>query len=266
MEVEGLGRKLRILADEAFGGSWNELANAFQRKRSTLYGWDKNRSADGAANMPDDCFAILLQLLQKHLPKISDEAQARQLALGHVQAFKQAFAKDGQHYWSQMIESEAIRSSGRAIPKPDPKSKGTGLVESDKNASKPNVQASMPLNQWFRLEFAGKFKNGHVFCLQQAGLQWGGLTAQIKPKSKIICVPGFHDNKAHAHIRECEQGGAHKFILLQTPAPPPLEFKRYVEDGIELDGTILRLLAGFYTSQPKSQRALHLLELEVIQT
>ena len=52
-------------------------------------------------------------------------------------------------------------------------------------------------------------------------------------------------------------------ILIQTPAPPPLEFMRYIEDQIELDGTILRLLAGFYKNQLKSQRALHVFEVEV---
>jgi hypothetical protein len=263
MEIEALGRKLRILADEAFGGSWNDLAESFERRRSTVYGWTNNVTADGFAAMPDDSFAVLLILLQKHLPQIQNEIEAEQLALGHVQAFEQAFYKQGEQFWNQIIEAEAIRNSGKAVPKPDLKKEGTGLVQSDKNVKKPNPQQSVPIDQWFRIEFSGKFKTGHVFCLQQAGLNWGGLTAELKPKSNTICVPGFHEDGTDAHICERDQTGVHKFILIQTPAPPPLEFMRYIEDRIELDGTILRLLAGFYTSQPKSQRGLHVFEVEV---
>ena len=263
MEVEGLGRKLRILADKAYNHSWNDLADAFQRRRSTVYGWGNNTTANGKAVMPDESFAIFLALLQAHLPQIGSDAEAEQLALGHIDAFEQAFDKQGVQFWNQIIEAEAINDTGNLIPKTDPKTDGTGLVQSDKNAKKPSPQRSIPLDHWFRLTFIGKSKTGHVFCLQQAGLQWGGLTADFKPKSNTICVPGFHKDGANAHICERDQTGPHKFILIHTPAPPPLEFKRYVEDRIELDGTVLRLLAGFYTNQPKSQRAIHVFELEV---
>lgn len=263
MEVEGLGRKLRILADHAFNGSWNALADAFERRRSTVYGWGNDQNANGNAIIPDKSFNVLLGILQKYLSHINNESEAKELVLGHVQTFEQAFAKHSEQFWNRIIESEAIRNSGRAIPKPNLESQGTGLVQSDKNAKKSNPQQTIHLDQWFRLQFTGKVKTGHVFCLQQAGLNWGGLTAEFKPKSNTICVPGFHEDNVHAHICERDQIGAHKFILIQTPAPPPLEFTRYVEDNIELDGNILRLLAGFYSNQPKSQRALHLLELEV---
>jgi len=263
MEVEGLGRKLRILANSAYNRSWNDLADDFQRRRSTVYGWGSNKTVNGKAVIPDDSFDVLLSLVQKHLPQIESKAEAEQLVLGHVDTFEQAFDKQGEQYWTQIIEAEAIRNSGKVVPKPDPQKDGTGLVQSDKNANKPNPQASISLNQWFRLEFSARFKTGHAFCFQHAGLRWGGLTADLKPKSNTICVPGFHKHNAYAHICEREQTGMHQFILIQTPAPPPLEFKRYVEDGMELDGTILRLLAGFYSSQSKSQRVLHVLEVEV---
>ena len=265
MEVEGLGRKLRILADNAYNRSWNELADAFERRRSTVYGWGSNTTVNGKAIIPDESFFVLLALLQEHLPQIQNEAEAEQLALGHFEAFQQAFDKQGEQFWNQIIEAEAIRDSGKLIPKTDLETEGTGLVQSDKNAKKPNPQTSIAVGEWFRLTFTGKNKTGHAFCLQQAGLQWGGLTAEFKSKTNIICVPGFHANGNTAHICEQDQSGQHKFILIQTPAPPPLEFQRYVEDRIELDGTILRLLAGFYTSQPKSQRAIHLFEVEVTQ-
>ncbi|MEM7069438.1 MAG: hypothetical protein AAF478_11200 [Pseudomonadota bacterium] len=266
MEIAGLGRKLRILADEVYDGSWNELANAFNRKYSTLYGWANMNNPDGFGIIPDDRVDILIAILADNLPHLSGKEEAEALMNGSVQAFEQAFSRKHRNFWNQIIQEEAILDSGRSVVKPELTLGGSELVQFERGNYLPNPKDKIWLSQWFRLEFNIHHRRGHVWALQNSELRWAALHAEFDPELSVSYIPGLHDDGSFAHLRENEQTDIHRFILLHTPAPPPLDFYRYLEDGIELDGIILGLLANFYSGQPKSQRKIHMLEIEISET
>ena len=137
-----------------------------------------------------------------------------------------------------------------------------GLVESDQLPT-PEPELSIQLGAWFRLEFQPKTKAGHVSALQNVGQNWGAVTVHLNRETGTIILPGLKTSGEFAHMREKNEHGHHRFIVMQTPEPPPIEFTRYLTDGIALDGMILRRMAHFYHEQPKNRRQLFILELAI---
>ena len=261
MEVEGLGRKLRLLVEQAHFDDWNDLAKAFDRNRSTVYGWGHGRQGMGLGNIPNECFEKLIDILHSCLPHLSGRPAARQLALAPLAQFEQELTLHEEHFWHRIIKAEAVSGSGQLFIKPEKKK--AGLVVSDKQRQEPFDQIIVRLKQWFRLEFNTKAKSGYVCAMQNAAQSWGGVEADFNKKTGIIRLPGYRTDGKFAHINEPLQTDLHRFIVLLTPKPPPTEFQRYLIDTIELDGTILRNMANFYCGQPKGQRRLYLFELQV---
>ncbi|MCP4183052.1 MAG: hypothetical protein GY761_07010 [Hyphomicrobiales bacterium] len=261
IEIPGLGRKLRLLVEHGHFDSWNDLARTFGRARSTVYGWGHGTDERAAGTIPGNRFEVLIDVVLSCLPPETTREEAKMLVLAPVIEFETEFKSQAMVSMNRIIGDEAKTSSGKLYPKPKA---NAGLIESDQNPE-PELEPglSIQLGKWFRLEFNTTAKTGYVSALQNIGQNWGAVAAHFERKTGRVLLPGFKTNRTLAHIRERREPGLHRFIVMQTPEPPPTEFTRYLVDGIALDGVIIRRMAQFYSDQHQNRRQMFLLKLQI---
>ena len=257
IEIPGLGRKLTLLVEHGHFNSWNDLAKTFDRARSTVYGWGHGTDERAAGTIPGNRLEKLIDIVQSCLPKGAMQEEAKVLIFAPTIEFESEFKSQAMVSMNQIIDTEAKVNTGRLFLKPKAIA---GLVESDQIPEQ-EPELSVQLGKWFRLEFNTSAKTGYVLALQNVGQSWGAVATHFERETGTVQLPGLKDNGVVAHIRERHEPGLHRFIVMQTPEPPPMEFTRYLADGIALDGVIIRRMAQFYSDQ--NRRQMFLLNLEI---
>jgi len=259
VEIPGLGRKLRMLVEHGHFENWNDLAKTFERARSTVYGWGHGTDERAAGTIPGDRLDKLIEVVQSCLPQEITRDEAKSLVLAPVIEFEAEFKSQALVSLNQIIDTEAKSNSAKLYVKPKA---NIGLVETDQMLE-PEPELSVQLDKWFRLEFNTSAKSGYVSALQNIGQSWGAVATEFKQDTGTLHLPGLKEDGSMAHIRERHEPGFHRFIVLQTPEPPPVEFKRYLADGIALDGMIIRRMTQFYSDQVLNRRQMFLLNLKI---
>ena len=257
--IPGLGRKLTLLVEHGHFNSWNDLANTFERARSTVYGWGHGTDERAAGTIPGNRLEKLIDIVHSCLSLETTREEAKSLIFAPVTEFETEFRSQAMVSINQIIDTEAKANSGRLYLKPKA---NAGLVESDQ-LSEPQPELSIQLGNWFRLEFNTSAITGYISALQNVGQSWGAIATHFERETGAVHLPGLKGNGLAAHIRERREPGLHRFIVMQTPEPPPIEFMRYLADGIALDGVIIRRMAQFYLDQHQSRRQMFLLNLEI---
>ena len=259
VDIPGLGRKLRMLVEHGYFENWNELAKTFERARSTVYGWGHGTDERAAGTIPGDRLEKLIEVVQSCLPPETTREHAKMLVLAPVIEFETEFKSQAMVSLNQIINVEAKTNSAKLYVKPKA---NIGLVETDQ-MPKPEPELSVQLGKWFRLEFNTLAKSGYVSTLQNVGQSWGAVATEFRQDTGIVLIPGLKEDGSMAHIRERHEPGLHRFIVLLTPEPPPMEFKRYLVDGIALDGMIIRRMTQFYSDQVLNRRQMFLMNLKI---
>lgn len=257
--IPGLGRKLTLLIDHGHFKDRDNLAEAFNRARSTVYGWGHGGDARAPGTIPSNQTENLVEAVRSCLPPETTFDEAKYLAFAPVAELEMRLSMQAQSSLINVIDNEAVRNAGRLIPMPPA---DAGLIETDLEPQEPDSDISVHIDQWFRIEFSTAMTTGHVIALQHVGQSWGPVSCYVDKKARRIMLPGRNEAGQLAHIRERKEDGLHQFIVLQTPEPPPTEFRRYLTDKIALDGTIIRQVTDFFSGQPV-QRKLFLLEVDI---
>lgn len=260
MEIPGLGRKLSLLVEHGYFPDRESLADAFGRARSTVYGWGHGGEGRASDTIPGDQVENLIKAVRACLSPEVTMDEARYLVYAPIAEFETRLLIQAETFLSDIICKEAVRGSGSLFPMPPV---DAGLIDMEQESQEPAPNFSVPVGQWFRIEFSSAKRDGHVCALQHVGQSWGAVPCHFDRECGRVLLPGYKNGGELAHIREREETGRHQFIVLQTPKPPPIEFQRYLVDGIPLDGTIIRQLTYFYSNQPISRRKLLLLEVEI---
>jgi len=259
VEIPGLGRKLTLLVEYGHFENWNDLAKTFDRARSTVYGWGHGTDERAAGTIPGDRLDKLIEVVQSCMPQETTREEAKAHVMAPVIEFETEFKSQAMVSLNRIINVEAKTNSGKLYMKPKA---NVGLIESDQ-MPEPEPELFVQLGKWFRLEFNTSAKSGYVSALQNVGQSWGAVTTLFKQDTGTVHLPGLKEDGSMAHIRERHEPGFHRFIVMQTPEPPPMEFKRYLADGVALDGMIIRRMAQFYSDQVLNRRQMFLLKLKI---
>ncbi len=260
IEIPALGRKFNLLIRYGDFKDLSDLATAFDRKASTLQWWchgDEVRSRDA---IPSTAFEKFVSILVQCLPEAMTADEINALIAAPASEFEAALAIGAQDSLNRLIETQAQTVFAKLILKNRPK---TGLIETDENERDRAPLLSTSLGNWFRLEFISWKFSGYVWALQHVAQSWGVVGASIDPKTGNISLPSRGKDGSPSHMIERHQSGIHRFIVMQTDAPPPQDYYRYMREKIELDAAILGRFAHYFTQQPERSRQLHLLEVEI---
>ena len=259
--VSALGRKLRLLIDYGYFKDWNDLGNAFDRAGSTVQYWGHGSDDREAGTIPANRYETLIDIFASCLGERFSRDEVVRLIFASVAELEAELQAQALVSLMRLIELEAETGTGALFLMSEAEA---GLIETDQEPHRPKPEHSVRLGQWFRLEFPARLTTGHIAAIQHSGQSWGAVPNCLADHTGLkVYSPGFRPNGEFAFMRERREAGFHRFVVLQTREPPPVEFKQYLADQIALDGAMLGRLARFYHDQPKTSRALQMLTLEV---
>ncbi len=261
IHIPALGRKFRMLIDYGNFKDLEEMADLFGVTAKTLKWWGHGDAARPADTLPGRHLDMFLQMIGQSVSGRMTAEELKVFAFSSIGQWEDTFRSVSTISLSKLIESEAITECAELFLQPLPEA---DLIETEKSIL-PEPELSVSLNTWFRLEVSSRLESGHVFAVQNVLQNWGSVAAVFNKASGIILLPGIlEDTQEPAHMRERQDTGLHRFIVFQTPAPPPADYKRYQDDGIQLDAHILTRLAAFYDSQNRNLRRLYQVNVDVV--
>ena len=117
VEIPGLGRKLRLLVEHGHFRTWNDLAESFDRSRSTVYGWGHGNDDRSPGTLPGNRFEALTNIVQSCLPKETTRTEARALVFAPVLEFEAAFNSQAMISLNRIIEAEARQRTYKFLHK-----------------------------------------------------------------------------------------------------------------------------------------------------
>ena len=257
VDVPGITRKLRLLCDHGRFRNLDELADKFGVKRSAMEYWGHGKDGTRKPNMlPSKHLATFSRLIAEALGE-EDQIRIQELISAQPSALDEALQEAAVSTFARLVDAEGV--SGRAALF-RMASNGAGLVEFEE-PDLPEPEFTLPLRQWFRLEFRLNRPARYAFALQHAGRSWGLIPTCIDQEAAIIHLPGRRLDGSLAHMIERSQPTRHRFIVAAVPAPCPAAINRYNRDDIGLDVAALRHLAAFYEAQTRTQRALYTVDI-----
>lgn len=258
--VPGLGRKLRLLIDYGHFKNWNDLGNAFECSGKTVQWWGHGDDDRSSSTIPGKHFETLIDILKTCLPHGTSRAEVLGLIPAPSAELELLLQAQAQVSLNRIIEAEADTQSGSLFLKPKA---GVELIETDQKPPVPKPDLTVSLNDRFRLEFNVDLKSGYFSSMQHAGKNWGPVRVHFDKKRGVILLPGFKPDGELAHMWESRDAVINRFIVMQTPEPSPPEFRRYLEDELALDGSVIGRIAHFYSAQPKQRRRIFVLTLDI---
>ncbi len=261
VSVPELRKKLNILIAYGCYSDWDAIAVALGKSPKTIQWW-----ADGAANrepnaVPKGSFQKLVDLFSSALPAHRPDDEVRKLILGPASELESEFRAAPTISLAGLIEDEAINDAGSIIRADR---SNMELVESEPVGDAPEPDAVIKLNEWFRVVFRSSLHGQYVLAMQNVQQTWGGLAATFEAESRSIYLPGLNEASGRpVFMREVRDRGTHRFVVMQTAEPTPVDLRSAFQDRVAFDKSLLDRAATFYASQPKSRRCLFLLELKV---
>ncbi|MBL4759223.1 MAG: hypothetical protein JKY32_16845, partial [Rhizobiales bacterium] len=181
------------------------------------------------------------------LPEGFSKKETKRLVFAPVAELEAVLQTQAMVSLNRIIEAEAKINAGSFFNKPE---NNIGLIETNQKTPRPHPEHSTSLNKWFRLEFTAGSETGYFSAFQHVGQAWGAVSIHFDKNRKTILLPGVTDDGAIAFMRERQETGLHRFIVMHTPEPPPPEYLRYITDQVALDGFIIGRMAQFYDRQP----------------
>lgn len=260
VEVSGLDRKLQLLIDYGHYKSWTDLGNSFGASGEAAQRWGHGDGGRRAGTFPGRHYETLIEVLTACLPHGTSRAEVMELIAAPSAELEVLLQDRAQVSLNRIIEEEAQTTHGVLIPAPKA---NASLIETDQTPPSPKPEWLVRLYQHFRLEFRTDMKTGYASALQNAGKSWGPVSTHFDKKGGAILVPGLKGDGSLAHMWESQDADTNRFIILQTPDPPPSGYSRYLKDNLALDGTIIGRLAYFFSEQPKDRRRVWLLTVDV---
>lgn len=258
--IKGLTSKFRLL--RAYGGyrGVQTLAHEFGVSPTTLYGWGSGRRGRGNRD----------QLPAHHLPKLLDIAgrclgggysveRVRELVIGPLGEFETALGSGARSTLVILAETEGRRAGFRFEVKPG---QNLGLADTD-DVEEPEADFSVARGVWFRFEVPTPLRSQHAVALQNAGHRWSVFPAEVDLRDGVVRVPGRKRDGGFGYLREREQSGFSRYIVIQAPAPAPAGLMNYFHGRVELDMAALNLAAAFYEEQNPVRRALFVADIQV---
>ncbi len=261
MKVPGLSRKFQLLIEYGEYNSIPQLAQKFDVATSTLYGWGHGANDRLSDTLPSKHVEMLIKIAAACIPAHYPNDHVQSLLEGPLSEFEIELKLHTHQSLNTIINNEALVGSGRLIPKSV--NVNAGLIETDDKAIDRSSPTSIPMGEWFRIEFDLTRKEGHFIALQHADQNWRLLPTHLISANKLLLLPGLKINGQKSFMRERRQSGMHRFIALQINEPPPQEIHRYLADDIELDGQGLRLISQFFDEQPTTRREAYLFPVKV---
>lgn len=260
IEICALTAKLRLLASHGGFADMPALAERFKVSVKTLYGWGRGREDRGGGDrLPARHLPMFLALMEECLGAGYSRDRLKEIALAPLGAFEMALGSGARDTLSRLVEKEGRRGGFRLATR----DKTLGLADSDEDvAQEPDLHVAR--NTWFRLDVPTPIRSPHAFALQTAAHRWALHYAQVDLGKGRIRIPGRKRDGSPGHIREAEQYGPHRFIVIQSQQAIPHTILRYRVERIELDMAALGRIAAFYEEQPKNRRALFVADIEVI--
>lgn len=261
IHIPALQLKLRFLIDRGIFEDWQDLADAFGVSAKTLQWWGHGDGARAADTIPSRHYEKLITLIEDQLGNSLSRAEIKQLASTPYQQWCDDFSLNMTAAFSELIEEEAKPVDARLFLKPE---REAGLIETEQTQPHSEPALVIQKNQWFRLEFDLNVKNQNLFALQNSGQQWGAVPSHYDEQRGVLHLPSLREEGQKAYMVERNDLGLHRFLIFQTTATPPAEYKRYLSENIQIDLGCLSRLAEFYVNLPANHRAIHLIAMTVI--
>lgn len=260
--VRDLRAKLRLLM--AFGShrDWPALAAQFGRKRDTLEWWANGSSVRAPGAVPARHLSRLVDLFAEILPQRS-RADVEQLVLSSAGEIDEALRAQSTPSLVGLIKAEGQRDTVRLHRMPGQSGLVAFHAPDGADGSCPRLGLGEPFYIELRIERAG-----HAIVLQNAQQAWAAIPFVNGARMRMVPVgplllPGMRSDGSPQYLKEERDIGRHLFACLLTPKAFPAEMLHAAANHTVLDGRLLDRIAAFYGEQPKSERAIHVLELNV---
>lgn len=256
-----LNDKFKLLIDLGHFKDKAEIATAFDRSVKTLEVWASGQAGIRIANdMPSVHLPTFCNLIAKCFPEDMPRSFIEELAAADRTVFEAALLDQQTATLANLLASEG-RSGGFSLFSL-PVNAQVGLVESDLQET-PSPDFSVKINQWFRLELPTRTNQTHCVVLQNGGGLWGTVPHAFINGSTQLCIPGFKPDGQMGFIRETQASGRHRFIVMQTSQPISIIIRQSLRERAALGAQTLRLIAGFYDEQRRTQKSLSYVDIQI---
>ncbi|MCF6317114.1 MAG: hypothetical protein L3J30_12715 [Marinosulfonomonas sp.] len=257
--VRGIRRKIRLL--EAYGcyKDLDDIANYLGKKPGTILSWADGSGSQLPNEVPKKSFLIFLKLFENALPETS-LARVKEIVFAPVSQLENELRARLGASFMYFVNTEADRNACRFFPI---ERQEIGLIETSLSRERESAGEIVGLGEHFRIRVERNLQNRHILALQCAHSSWGIVPHTTDLATGHVDLPGKDTDGELATMNEPRDTGIHHFIVMAVNNPIPEDIASSRDQKLTLDCAKLNELALFYQEQPKNQRKLFLMKIEV---
>jgi len=254
-----LRKKFRLL--EAYGcyKDLDAIAKFLDKKRGGILSWADGSAKQSPNVVPDKSFLSLLQLFEGALPETNTERVKEIVFAPASQLENELRARLGASFM-YFVNTEADSYACRFLPIERQKK---GLIETSLSHERESAEVTVGLGEHFRICVEQNLQNRHILALQCAHSSWGIVPHTTDLATGHVDLPGKDKDGKLAVMNEPRDTGIHHFIVVAVNSPVPEGITSLRDQKLTLDHAKLNELALFYQEQPRKQRRIFQLKIEV---